>query len=350
MKDSRRTISPESVATRAVLVLVISVLGLWLAYELKVLIVDLLMALTLASAIAPLAERGEKRGVPRILTVIAVYVALALIYACVAIFLAPIIWEQAVQLYQHLPRYMSNLMGWYQQLIVMAGEQAEAVRLDLSDVQPGVLKLIRRTLDLTAGLVGLILNGILVLFLTACFVVEAKTIWSALLRWVAPQHREKAASLIVPLETRLGGYVRGQILVSLAVSSFLCVGLSLLQVPYALVLGVLAGLLNLMPFVGSMLTATFSVLVAANHSLTLGALVVGLFAIEQWFESNLIVPHLLGRQVDMHPVIVLFAILIGATIMGLPGALVAVPVASAILLLAEEFYVKPLNSRPEPSP
>jgi len=350
MKDSKRYVSAQPVITRAVLTLVVTGLALWLAFELRVLIVDLLMALTLASAIAPVSEWGEKRGTPRIVTVIGLYAAMALIYAAVAVFLAPVIWEQAVQLFQHLPHYMSGLLDWYQQLIVMAGEQAEAVKLDMSNVQPAVLKLIRQTLDLTAGLLGLILNGILVLFLTAYFVVEAKTIWPALLRWVPPEHRLRAESLIVPLENRLGGYVRGQLLVSLAVSAFLCVGLTLLGIKYSLVLGVLAGLLNLMPFVGSMLTATFSVLVAANQSLLLGALTVGLFAVEQWFESNLIVPHLLGSQVELHPVVVLFAILVGATIMGVLGALVAVPVASAILLLAEEFYVKPLNARAELSP
>ena len=140
--------------------------------------------------------------------------------------------------------------------------------------------------------------------------------------------------------------MRGQILVSLAVSSFLAVGLTLLGVQYSLVLGVLAGLLNLMPFVGSMLTAAFSILVASNQSLVLGALTLGLFALEQWFESNVIVPQLLGKQVELHPILVLFAILIGATLMGLPGALIAVPVTSAGIFLAQEFYLKPLNQQP----
>jgi predicted PurR-regulated permease PerM len=148
----------------------------------------------------------------------------------------------------------------------------------------------------------------------------------------------------------MGGYVRGQLLVSIAVGAFLAVGLTLIGVKYSLILGVLAGFLNLMPFVGSLLTASFSVLVAANQSLLTGALTLGLFGLEQWFESNLIVPQLLGKQVELHPVVVLFAILTGASLMGVLGALVAVPVASAALLLAEELYVKPMNARAAASP
>lgn len=350
METSGEKRASESGAVRAALVIVMAALGLWLAYELRVLIVDLLMTLTLASAIAPVAEWGEARKVPRIATVLAVYVLVVLAYALIAVFLAPVIWEQAVQLYKHLPGYMSGVMDWYKQLLDMVGEQGDAFRLEMADVRPGVLKLVGQTLDITKGLLGLILNGILVAFLTAYFVVEANDIWPALLNWVPPRHRLRAAELIRPLAGRMGGYVRGQLLVSIAVGAFLAVGLTSIGVKYSLILGVLAGFLNLMPFVGSLLTASFSVLVAANQSLLTGALTLGLFGLEQWFESNVIVPQLLGKQVELHPVMVLFSILIGASLMGILGALVAVPVASAALLLAEELYVKPMNARAVASP
>jgi hypothetical protein len=124
----------------------------------------------------------------------------------------------------------------------------------------------------------------------------------------------------------------------------LTVGLSLLRVNYSLILGVLAGLLNLVPFVGSLAACIFAVVVAANQNIWLAGATLMLFACEQWVESNFIVPHLLGRHVELHPLIVLFAILIGATLMGVPGALVAVPLTSAALFLAQEFYLKPLNT------
>ncbi len=102
--------------------------------------------------------------------------------------------------------------------------------------------------------------------------------------------------------------------------------------------------MNLVPFIGSLLACVFAVVVAANQNIWLAGAVLCLFACEQWCESNFIVPYLLGRNVELHPLIVFLAILIGATLMGVPGALVAVPLASAIQFLAQEFYLKPLNA------
>jgi len=312
-------------------------------FVMRGLIVNLLIAITLAAGITPVAEWAEKRNIPRVLTVIFLYAGFACLYAALAYFLAPALWEQAAQLYENLPHQMVGLTAWYNQLLTMTGQTPDALSLEWTDFRDPLLKMIKQTLNLTAGLVGLLLSGILILFLTAYFVIEADGIWNNLLLWIPKRHRERAKSLITPLGQCMGGYVRGQILVSICVGLFLGTGLTILGVHYSLVLGALAGVLNLMPFVGSMLTAAFAVVVAFNQSPMLGLMTIGLFVLEQWVESNIIVPQLLGKCVDVHPVIILFAILIGATLMGVMGALVAVPVVAASLFLADEFYVKPLN-------
>jgi predicted PurR-regulated permease PerM len=195
-------------------------------------------------------------------------------------------------------------------------------------------------MNMTAGLLGLFLNGILILFLSGYFVVEAKTIWSRLLIWVPENNRQRVANLISPLEYRMGGYIRGQLLVAVAVGLFFTIGFSLLRLHYGLLMGVLAGLLNLVPYVGSMIATITATVVAFNQDPKLAIIVLALYAIEQWLESTFIVPLLLGRQVSLHPLVVLFAILSGASLMGIPGALISVPVVSAVLFLAEEFYLK----------
>ncbi|HEY9718251.1 MAG TPA: AI-2E family transporter [Trichormus sp.] len=337
------------VATLKVIGLVLgALLAVWLIVQLQVLIVNLLIALTLASAIAPVAEWGEKRGISRSAMLLVVYLSVCLTYTVMAFALAPAVKAQASQLYLHLPVYLASVTSWFQTVIGgLAGDQAQSIKVDSELVHNVAMKLGHETLDMTAGLLGLVLNGLLVLFLTAYFVVEAKSIWEKLLVWLPPGIRPKVTRLIRPLGARMGGYVRGQILVSLAVSAFLGIGLTLLKVNYSIVLGVLAGLLNLVPFVGSLSACVFAVVVAANQNIWLAGAVLGLFAFEQWCESNFIVPYLLGRHVEMHPIIVLFAVLIGASLLGVPGALVAVPVTSAALFLAQEFYLKPMNAKAE---
>lgn len=316
----------------------------WLIYELRMIVICLLMAITLASAIAPAAEWGEERKIPRVVTVIAVFVGTILVYSVVAYLLFPIMKEQAVSLYDHLPKYVQGLTDKFPPLAEYVGSDGDAMKIDPEHLREFAPNLAKHTLSLTAGIMGASANALLVLFLTSYFVVEAKDIWQKLLLWVPKDKREKAGQLIKPLGARMGGYVRGQILVSIAVACILGSGLWLLKVEYSLVLGALAGLFNLVPFVGSAISMILSLVIASNQSIELAIFVFLLFGLEQWLESNFIVPQLLGRQVELHPLLVLFAILIGATIMGLPGALIAVPVASASQFLAQEFYLKPMNA------
>ncbi|MCC7531629.1 MAG: AI-2E family transporter [Candidatus Melainabacteria bacterium] len=336
--------SPAARAALNVLYLFLGALSCWLIYELRIIVICLLMAITLASAIAPVAEWAEAKKIPRVATVVVIFIITALIYSAVAYLLFPPMKEQALALYENLPKYVQGLTTKFPSLNEYIGSDGDQMKIDpehLKQIAPNVA---RRTLSLTAGLLGALANMLLVVFLTFYFVVEANSMWEKLLLWVPPQHRERAGSLIKPLGIRMGGYVRGQLLVSIAVATILGTGLTILKVEYSLVLGALAGLFNLVPFVGSAITMVLSLVVAFNQSVELAVLVFLLFALEQWLESNFIVPLLLGKQVDLHPLLVLFAILIGATLMGLPGALVAVPVAAALQLLAQEFYLKPLNA------
>lgn len=346
---SEQNVSKSNNQFKTALYLVLLAIGIWLIVELRSLLLTLVFALTLSSAIAPLAEALEKKKVPRLATIIGVYICVGLVYSFAAVSLFPPLKEQTINLIQHVPGYLSGLNDWYDKIRGLLGDTTVtgSTHLETPDFGTLATKIGRQTLDVTSNVVGCVVNGIVVLFLTAYFVIEAEQIWSKLLLWLPANWRPRAASLIKPLEGRLGGYVRGQLLVSLAVAFVLGTGLTLLGVKYSLVLGVMAGLLNLVPFVGSILTAVFATLVAANQSLTLGGCVVLLFGFEQWLESNVIVPQLLGKQVELHPLIVLFSILIGATVLGLAGAIVAVPLATAIVYLAQEFYFYRINPRDE---
>jgi predicted PurR-regulated permease PerM len=281
--------------------------------------------------------------VPRPLTVIGVYLGVAAIYAALAVSLIPVLREQAMQLWQHVPQYVDSVLAGYNKVITVTGMQESPTAIKVDDLRDMAPRVVSQTLGFTAGVLGVLANVVLILFLTAYFTVEANDMWPKLLRWVPPKKRAVYGDLIRPIGARMGGYVRGQALVSVAVAVFLGTGLTVLGVHYSLVLGVLAGLLNLVPYVGSFITMAFALVIATNQSILLGALTLGLFFLEQWCESTFIVPQLLGKQVELHPLLVLFAILIGATLMGLPGVLIAVPLTSAALFLAEEFYLRPLN-------
>lgn len=479
----------SAIALKTVLFAFLAALFVYIVIELKVLIICLIFALTLASAMSPVAEWGQARNVPRLASVLFIYLLTLGIYVLLAISAIPTIREEAGQLYDNLPAYLDKAAVFVENAKGMPPDQnlgvnsrdanpqdanssgknashvnskdanpqitnspdsnpseeassqnanstqanskdftseleksndaeqkktsndkdlalkgaaepketadktlgsessasgdmqsnidsespktihsetseqvskieatslaakhlAKNFSVKTDDIQGFVSKMLSKTIDMTAGVVGLLGNVVLTLFLAAYFVVEAESLWPKILRWMPEPRRSKWAQLIRPLENRLGGYVRGQLLVSLCVAAFLFIGFTLLRLKYALILGVMAGLLNLVPFVGSLLATGSAILVALNQDTGGGPVLAGLvfllYGIEQWVESSFIVPQLLGKSVDLHPLIVLFSILIGATLLGVAGALIAIPITSVGLLLCEEFYLKPMETR-----
>lgn len=312
-----------------------------LAIVLKQLIIDVLLALTLASAMAPMAEIAEKKKVPRAVTVAIIYVLVVAFYAGIGYLVYKPFREQVIVFIDQLPHYVDQIHEYYLRALDLAGDSATLFKIEPSSLKAAGTSVFLKTITATGAVFEIILNTILVLFLSAFFVVDAKDIWNRLLKWVPLKHRPRAAAMIAPLESRMGGYVRGQLLVCTAVAIFFSVGFTLIGVKYGLVLGLLAGLLNLIPFVGSMLATVIALFIATTQSVQVFVLTLLLFVVEQAIESNLIVPHLLGKQVELHPLVVMFAILIGATIAGAAGAIVAVPTTAVALYVAQEFLLAP---------
>lgn len=334
MKDSN-----SDLALKLVGFTVGTVLLLALLYHERVLVVCLLLSITVASAMAPLAEWAEKRRVPRMVTVLGIYAFVALIYVLMAVSFFPTARDQAIALYNHFPAYLAKVQDWYQSALSQAGAPSKALAIDAAAMQSVSVQVLQRTASLSADVLSAVLHAVLVLFVAAYFVVEANNLWPALLKWLPENKRERAATLIKPLESRMGGYVRGQLTVAMAVGFFLGTGFALIGLDYAVLLGILAAILNLVPYVGSFAACALAIIVALNQSPMVAVGVLVIFFIEQWAESTFFVPMLLGKHVGLHPLMVLFAMLIGASLMGIVGALVAVPLTSAIVYMLEQFYL-----------
>ncbi len=330
-------------SARLVLYLVLAGFAIYAAIQLQALIICLIAALTLAAALAPVAEHLEKKKIPRAVTVVAIYVIVAATYTGVGAGIMPVLREQARGLFDSTPRYIDWALDKAHQLSDMGGPDLTHTNIAAADVKQLSVTTLNKLLKVTGSVFGTLINALFILFLTGYFVIAAKEINSALLSWIPSPKRERWAGLIRPIEIRLGGYVRGQMLVSMTVGSFIGVGLALIGNDKALILGVLAGLLNLVPFVGTMITAVFAIIISFIQAPWMGWATVALFVVEQGVESNFIVPMLLGKQVDLHPLVVMLAVIIGGSLLGISGALIAVPVAALSILLAEEFYKKNLD-------
>lgn len=320
---------PSDIWRRFVWPLVGLLLLAWALVHLWKLAIVAILAVTVAGAILPVAEWGEVRRIPRVVSVLVLYALLAGVVAGLGFALAPILRDQAKEFWAQLPGYVDTLEGWVTRLREWGERRQLTPQPPSPDQFAGILQgLLRRTLETTAGILGAVLGGFLVFFLAAYFVIDARRIGEGLLTLVPRERRERLAAMARPVLDRMGGYVRGQVAVAVGVSLFLSVGLTLLGVRFSLLIGITAGALNLVPFFGSWIAAGLALLVASNQSLSLALWTALLFWIEQIVEGKLLVPFLLGRQVNLHPIAVLLALLAGAQFAGLVGALVAIPLAA----------------------
>lgn len=193
--------------------------------------------------------------------------------------------------------------------------------------------------------VGAVSGAVIVLVLTAYFLANFARIRAALYR-LAPQSRRPRTILIGDaIFAKVGGYVLGNILVSVVTAVLTFIWLMVFDVPYPLLLAVLVAVLDLIPIVGSTLAGIIVALVALTVSVPVSLATVVFFIALRLVEDYLLVPRIIGRTVEVPPLVTVVAVLLGGALLGIVGALLAIPIAAAILLLARETLFPQLDRR-----
>ena len=325
----------------------IQILGLaaaaWLIAVSWQLLILVFLALTVAAAMLPAVEWAEGRRVPRTFSVAVIYLGALLFFAALAILVVPIAVAQGRQFTDQAPAYYAFLQEWFRRAQAWAGEQHLSFEMPAPTGEglAGLGKhLLQRTFDVTAGVFGAVFGGIVVFFLASVFVIDGPHIWQGVVTFVPAAWQSTVRELGRPVLNRMGAYVRGQLFSSLCVGALIAIGLLILRVRYAVLIGALAAALNIVPFVGSIAAAVLGILVALNTSLALALSTLVVFAIANLFEGKVLLPFILGRTVGLHPVAVFLALLFGLHLAGLIGALIAIPLIAAISEIVDRLYLR----------
>jgi len=323
---------------------------IWLIYLSLNIVLLALISIVLAAALLPLADSLQKRRVPRAVTVLGVYAIGLGALTLLVVLLVPVISEQGQILAQRLPQFRQTVNDWIATGRAglgrfTGGRPVELPPVGVEQIRPVVQGLIERYLQVTRGLFTGILAGLLVLFVAGYIVIDRRRLAQGLLRFVPRPHRERTAVVANDVLRRMGGYIRGQVIVSACIALILTVGLALIGFEAPLLIGVVAGALNFVPYLGSTVTFLLAVLLALNSSVFTIAGVLAVFAVEQLLEGNFLVPYFTGRQVELHPLAVVAALIVGANLAGILGALVAVPLAAGIDAVLQDTYVRAIDRK-----
>jgi predicted PurR-regulated permease PerM len=293
------------------------------------------LALFLAIGLEPAVSVLARRKVPRWAAVITVLVAgLAVVGGFLAAAIPPLV-RQATQFVTQVPTTLPRVLNHYPVLNQVATRLQLQQRLqrafsgDASGVFNGLLG---------AGQVvfSALASALIVVVLTVYFVADLPRIRATFYRLVPQSRRPRAILLGDEIFAKVGAYVLGNLLISLIAGALTFVFLAIFKVPYSLLLSILVAILDLVPVIGSTIAGVVVCLVALSVSLPVCLATIGFFAVYRLVEDYLLVPRIIGRAVEVPALVTVVAVLLGGALLGIVGALVAIPAAAALLLLTRE--------------
>ena len=303
-------------------------------------------ALIIAAAILPAARWGERRRVPRGVTVLAVYVGVIGLFALMGRLVWPALSEQWRQFTEHLPKLIENARAVLGNIDFWLAQWGASLPQPKADNVGGIAGTLAGTIlpnvvRVTTGAVGAVIEVLAMLVVAAYLVIDAREIGHTLVTLLPREHRPTATRMAPAVLDRVGGYVRGQLVSSFFVGVLIAVTLSLLGVKYALLIGFVAAVLNIVPFVGATVAAVLAVLSALGDGIVLAGVALAVMLGCQTVEAKLLAPYFVGRATGLHALAVLVALLAGFQLGGLIGGLVAVPLLAGAWEIVRSLWVEP---------
>lgn len=338
--DSRAWLSRDAARTAATwaVVWLAFLLLAWLAWQLKVILALVFVAILLAAAISQPVHLLEGRlGLPRIAAVAICYLVLLALAAGAVWLIVPPLVEQAADLVAAIPEIASRVIEWTR------GAVSPIVPADTFD--QALNELPARIGEVLSGqgvigaplvLIGIVVNVVIVVFLSAFLVIDGGSLWKALIAYAAPERRDRLSTVAGNVVDRLGSYVSGQLLIMLITGTGVAIGMLIIGVPFVLPMGVLAFLTEAIPIAGPFISGIPIVLLAFTEGPVPGLLMAGWILVLQQLEGYVLIPLVQNRVIRVSPTIVLIGVVAGGALAGVLGAVIAIPLVAVIQVIMSE--------------
>jgi predicted PurR-regulated permease PerM len=320
---------------------------LWISrHVLTWVFIALFLTLALNPAVDWLERRLGRRGAATGIVFVIVLIGVALI----GWLFVPILVDQVDSFAQKVPDYLDDLtkgrgrLGFLQEKYHLVDRARDA--LD----EGGASKLFGLSgtaLAIAKGVVNAVLATVTIIFLTIFMLLEGRNWVERFFSLLKPESRPRWQRVGHDIYRTVGGYVTGNLAISLIAGTLTAIVLAIMGVPFAIALGLVVGILDLIPLAGATIAAIIVGAVAFLHSIPAGIVVIVFFIVYQQIENHILQPVVYGRTVQLSPLVVLISVLIGAELAGVLGALAAIPVAGAIQVVFLDWL---RHKRGEPVP
>lgn len=305
---------------------------LMLAYMVRDVIAILIFAVIIASALEPVLEFSQKKKIPRLLSLIVIYILFFVFFAALIYILLPLLLDQFRDFSQNYPIYFGKIEEAAGTIIFLPGLSGNIHELlgQLTGQIPSFTSLLSYASSIVGGVVSL-----MVVLAVSFYLSWSRGALDDFLRSVLPPRFETYIhGLWLRAQKKMGRWLQAQLLLSFIMSLVVGVGLWILGVKYAFLAAIVVGIFEIVPFVGPIVAGALATLLALSQSPILAIWTLIFIIAAQQLENHILVPLLIKKLVGLNPVVVILAILIGAKLGGILGILLAVPLAAVV----DEFF------------
>lgn len=327
-----------TISTLTILKVVLVFVALGFVYLIRDVISLVVVSFILASALTPSVDwLFRKHKIPRVFGIVIIYIALFGVISLSLVLLIPAIVQQIGDIANNFPDYYSRIsseLGNLQDFklthsfITNIESSLQNFRTDLGSATGGILSTLS---SVFGGLISLVA----IMAITFYLIIEEQAMRRFLQSVVPPRYLPKLAGVLDEIKRKMGMWLRGQLVLSLAIFIVTFVGLTILGVKNALVLALFAGIMEFIPYIGSTIGAIPAVFFGFAEATWLGIAVIGFYILVQQLENNLLVPKIMQKSVGLNPLVIIIVMLIGAKVAGIVGVLMAVP---AVLIFQTIFH------------
>lgn len=337
--------SPRALVRYTLAALVVTVFIAWALWEVRDALLIIYISALIAIGLSPLVNELERKRllrtrVPRWAAILVIYLCIIGALIALAAMVIPAVVTQARGLAIELPRLLHSAQQWLIDRGVLTREISarEAVQQTTSGTAQDTLGFVANAV---LGVVGGVFGLITVLVLAFYLLVDSSSLVMVFVRLFPREKRPQVNDACRRVTSKISAWLGGQLLLAAIIGSSAALGLYLMGVPFFWVLALIAGIGEMIPIVGPILSAVPAVIVALSVSPALALAVILFFVGQQQLENHLLVPKIMQRQVGISPVFVIIALLIGGSLLGILGAILAVPTAAIIQVLLQETLTDP---------
>lgn len=323
------------IGVTTILKIIATLVMVYLVFLVREIIALLFITIIIVAALSPLTDYLQKHLKYRGIAVAIVFLSFLIVVAGILYAIIPPLVTQSRQLAADLPSYLDRLAPYYRAV----RDYSPSLQNSLDKISSSLAVVSSNIFSATAGIFGGIVSLFTVIVISFYLLLDKKAFRDSFFSILPVEKREDVAEITRKLAIKVGDWLRSQILLGIIIAIIDLIGLLIVGVPYALTIAIVSGLLEIVPVIGPVISGAIAVAVALTVSPLTALIVLIFYIVVQQLENHILIPQIMKKALGLSPVVVIVAIVTGAKLLGVVGALLSIPIAAVILVIAQDWSV-----------